>query len=85
MKDYREARRAHKSKLIILKILKEVDMPALKCIVCGGAVVQDMIQKDRHVGVYDGCHCTGCGIKFKPNLDELGKLFENLLNLRIRP
>ncbi len=60
-------------------------MPELKCIVCRGAVVQDLIQKDRHAAIYDGCHCTGCGIKFKPNLDELGKLFEKLKELKIRP
>ncbi len=54
----------------------------LKCIVCGGAVQQDVIVKARHVGVYDGCHCTGCGIKFKPNLPELTKLFEDLISKR---
>ena len=58
-------------------------MAELKCIVCGGAVVQDVIEKHRYVAVYDGCHCTRCGIKFKPNLSDLDILFKNLRKLRI--
>ncbi|KKM93621.1 hypothetical protein LCGC14_1206520 [marine sediment metagenome] len=53
-------------------------MPELKCIVCGGSVQQDVIVGARHVGLNDGCHCRGCGIKFKPDLTELTKLFENI-------
>jgi len=56
-------------------------MAKMKCIVCGGAIVQDKILIDTNVVTYttryDGCHCTGCGIKFKPNLDELSKLSED--------
>lgn len=51
-------------------------MPELKCFLCQGTIVQDRIEKERYVAIYDGCHCTGCGIKFKPNLEELIKLFE---------
>jgi len=57
--------------------------PPSKCIICGGVIVQDKIEKARHVAVYDGCHCTGCGIKFKPNLSDLDILFKNLRKLRI--
>lgn len=58
-------------------------MAEVKCVVCGGAIVQDRILIEQNVVTYnaknDGCHCRGCGIKFKPNLDELSKLFEDII------
>ena len=53
-------------------------MAELKCVMCGGTIVQDSIRVDQNLERSDGCHCTGCGIKFKPNLDELSKLFKDI-------
>lgn len=60
-------------------------MAELKCPLCGGTIVQDLIEKARYVAILNGCHCARCGIKFQPNLEPLGELLKALQCDYVKP